>query len=170
MPPSPFRPWKTLLTASSPNSVTKSVQRRPANQETRDASPPMTVRLIVERFEDIWQQETPPDIGAFLEEGNSSSWDNDERRTLLICLMKVDLEYRWRRWRSSDGDATELCLEAYARRFPQLGADDSWPEELILAEYKNRWRWGDRPEVQHVLNRFPARAAGLLPETRTNSS
>ena len=44
----------------------------------------------VDRFESAWQGRTPPEIEAFLPAGRAA-------RPLLYELIKIDLEYRWRR-------------------------------------------------------------------------
>src|SRR5262249_11141978 len=51
-----------------------------------------------ERFEQAWQSGTVPGISDFLAIGASGGIDADvAQRTLIVELIKVDLEQRWRR-------------------------------------------------------------------------
>jgi WD40 repeat protein len=129
-------------------------------------TPSKDIRLLVERYEDAWEEETPPDIRVFaqraVQEGAITE-DAATLRTLVIELIRVDLEYRWREWTSKPGAASDLLLEAYARKLPLLGPSDAWPQELIVAEYKARKRWGDNPDLAATLSRFPSHREVLLP-------
>src|SRR5262245_23341488 len=84
------------------------------------AVPDRGAQQLLDDFERAWRNGSPPALEEFL----SSIPTNDTRRSLLEELIKVDLEYRWRR--AADGTATQAGphLEDYARRFPELGGLD----------------------------------------------
>jgi tRNA A-37 threonylcarbamoyl transferase component Bud32 len=127
---------------------------------------PMVVTLV-ERFEDAWQAGRPRDVGSFVRAATEAAdlqLDPETLRRLTIDLVRIDLEYRWRAWRSRQGGRLAWCLEEYAIRLPEIGTSDQWPEELIVAEYRNRRLWGDRPDLDEFLERFGSRASALLPK------
>jgi serine/threonine protein kinase len=72
---------------------------------------------------------------------------------LLVELICVDLEFRWR----SAGTVAPIALAGYVERFPELGALDRLPIELIGEEYRVRCLWGDRPSHEAFLAPFRAR-------------
>jgi serine/threonine protein kinase len=109
---------------------------------------------IVEQFEQAWQQGTPPQLDLFLPPETAPS----RRKDVLLELVAIDLEYRWRR-DAIGGIAWEL--EEYVRRFPELGPLSQLSAELIAEEYRVRQRWGDRPSAEVYLRRFPTQAAAL---------
>jgi len=130
------------------------------------SSPPRAVRLPVEQtadeildaFDVAWQSGQPPSIEAFLKGMVGSA-----RRRLLEELILIDLEYRWRLpVPAGDPLGANPRLDAYQHRFPDLGADDRLPAALIAEEYRVRHWWGDRPERQEYLTRFPHGGAALL--------
>ncbi len=53
-------------------------------------------------------------------------------------------------------------LEDYVRQFPELGNLEDLPLDLIAEEYRVRRRWGDKPEHEIYLARFPKREAEVL--------
>jgi serine/threonine protein kinase len=107
---------------------------------------------LLEEFETAWRQGSSPAIADFLPA------DADARRPMLEDLIKLDLEYRWRR---GPAEATPWRLEDYVARHPELGPVDRLPGELIGEEYLARHRWGDRPGQAEYLARFPKQAAVL---------
>src|SRR5262249_8615666 len=109
--------------------------------------------------------------------------ENSACRGLLEELIKIDLEYRWRRVGPGahhpssrprlvpeerlpppTGSALPLrpCLEDYARQFPELGPPECLSLVLIGAESRVRQRWGDRPSRVQYLKRFSKRGPKLL--------
>src|SRR5262249_20418471 len=60
---------------------------------------PEDLDKVVDRFELAWQGGTPPAIEEFLPAvpSGKNSADNPLRRELVQELVKIDLEYRWRR-------------------------------------------------------------------------
>ena len=80
----------------------------------------------LERFELAWQSDSLPEISEFLAAAPESL-----RGELLVELVKIDLEFRWRRFgRSAEASQLEsslparACLEDYTRQYPELGPAD----------------------------------------------
>jgi serine/threonine protein kinase len=135
-----------------------------ANMAT--SSPPRAVRLqaeqtaeqILDAFDVAWQTGQSPSIEAFLEGAAGPA-----RRRLLEELIPIDLEYRWRvPVPAGDPVGANPRLDVYLRRFPELGAVDHLPVALIAEEYRVRHWWGDRPDRQEFVTRFPHGGAALL--------
>ncbi|MGE3407237.1 MAG: protein kinase [Pirellulales bacterium] len=124
---------------------------------------------ILERFELAWQGGVVPRIDDFLPPpADETPAAAKTHRELLEELIKIDLEYRWRRGASdrstslmnqgaASGDTfpRRLSLEDYAARFPQLPSAEGLSLDLIVEEYRVRRRWGDRPPQSVFLDRFP---------------
>jgi serine/threonine protein kinase/WD40 repeat protein len=120
-------------------------------------------RKLLDQFEEAWQQGMELRIEDVLAQ-TPASGDNGTRRELLEELIKIDLEYRWRRKCTG---VKPLKLEDYVGRFPELGPLDRLPTPLIAQEYEARQSWGDRPDHAEYAARFPRQAAKLgqiLPE------
>lgn len=77
------------------------------------------------------------------------------RRTILIELIKVDLEYRC----NSDGPV--LRLEDYLAEHPELGEPDGVPGELIYEEYHARKASGESVDLHDYRLRFPDRVEAI---------
>jgi hypothetical protein len=117
---------------------------------------------LVDRFESAWQSGTPPEIEAFLPAGPADT------PSFLHELVKIDLEYRWRRpeqgapGRRRRGPYPDRPrLEFYVKRIPRLGSLQQLPVDLIAEEYRVRWCWGDRPGQEEYAARFPGYGALL---------
>jgi tRNA A-37 threonylcarbamoyl transferase component Bud32 len=110
--------------------------------------------LVLDRFEAAWQRGTPPVIAGFLPVSDAP------RRDLLLELVKIDLEYRWRR---DDGRAARNgpFLEAYIDQLPELGRLSRLDIDLIGEEYRVRQRWGDQPGHDEYARRFPRQGPRL---------
>ena len=52
-------------------------------------------------------------------------------------------------------------LEDYCRQYPALGPPDQLADELIVAEYQARHRWGDKPTHAEYRTRFLGKANDL---------
>src|SRR5690606_14167952 len=108
-------------------------------------------------------------------------FDAAQRRQILEELIKIDLEYRWRRRRRRKATERHLStlhektkaakrrslpfrphLEDYVRLFPELGGLADLPLDMILEEYRVRRRWGDKPEPEIYLARFAVRLLARL--------
>jgi tRNA A-37 threonylcarbamoyl transferase component Bud32 len=113
----------------------------------------------LERFERAWQR-GPCELADYLGEG--SNHDPSRRRRLLVELICVDLEFRWR---DADG-GTPVGLRDYVERFPELISIEHLPIELIGEEYRVRRRWGDRPSPATFMSRFRERRALIEDELR----
>jgi serine/threonine-protein kinase len=114
---------------------------------------------LLEEFESAWCDGTPPDLARFLLAGG----DGAARRQLLEDLVKLDLEYRWRKAPQTPEGPPHL--EDYLGRHPELGPPERLSADLIGEEYLARQRWGDRPGHAEYLRRFPRQAhelAGVL--------
>jgi len=115
---------------------------------------------LLEEFETAWCNGTPPNLAEFV----PANGDGSARRQLLEDLVKLDLEYRWRKGPQAHGwqPVGPPRLENYVG---QLGPLDRLSAELIGEEYLARHRWGDKPAHAEYLHRFPAQAhelAGVL--------
>jgi eukaryotic-like serine/threonine-protein kinase len=113
------------------------------------------------QFQQAWAQGSPCPIAQILDDPPGVS--SVDRARLLVELIAIDLEFRWRNARLHANSSERLLLEDYASRFPEMGASDRWPVELIGEEYRVRCRWGDRPSHEDVLSRFPARRDEIQP-------
>jgi hypothetical protein len=112
-------------------------------------------------FEQAWQRNGPVEIADFLERPLALA--SGERARLLVELICLDLEFRWRSCSRNPhlGPDERVTLEGYAARFPELGPLDQWPLELLGEEYRVRRQWGDRPTHEEFLSRFHARREGI---------
>jgi predicted Ser/Thr protein kinase len=55
-------------------------------------------------FESAWQAGAPPSLREFFERRSDvDARPTEKRRRLLVNLIKIDLEYRWRKWRPRRG-------------------------------------------------------------------
>ncbi|MCI0683141.1 MAG: serine/threonine protein kinase [Gemmataceae bacterium] len=126
---------------------------------------------VLERFEEAWQQGPAPALAAFLppvHAGSAPARDAACKR-LFHELVKIDLEYRWRRHAADaihERDLLPRCprLEDYVALFQGLGGLSDLPLDLIGEEYRVRQRWGDRPTHAEYAGRFPALATPLRDE------
>ena len=116
------------------------------------------------RFEDEWNSPHQPRIEDYLTQCHLAE---SERQDLLVELVKIDLECQWRRSRQAtlhqepEGNASTEAnildpplIEEYLARFPVL-ASDSLQVSLIEHEFGIRHAYGDNPETQEYLTRFP---------------
>ena len=136
------------------------------------------IDTVADRFEAAWRAGEQPRIEDYL--GQIPSIERaDTARPLLLELVMVDLEHRWRRASMQADDAlpgadettlgpptdTPLVeaplLGEYVRRFPVLGALDQLPDEVIAFEYRMRRLCGDRPSHDECSRRFGKPTAGL---------
>ncbi len=127
------------------------------------------------QFESAWRNGESPQIAEFLPDGKN-------QRDVLLELVAVDLEFRWRRaaGQTSDlryaetigpaapghGDITGQLpnmptLEDYIDRFTQLGPPARLPTDVVAHEYYVRSKWGDRPSSESYQTRFPVQYAAF---------
>ena len=107
------------------------------------------------RFEQAWRRSGPCAIADVLDGPYELS--APERRRLLVELICIDLEFRWRQNGREPTSQERVTLEGYIAKFPELAKLDALPLELIGEEYRVRRQWGDRPGHTEFLSRFLAR-------------
>ncbi len=104
----------------------------------------------IEAFERAWHADAAPNIEDFVPPASDPS-----RRQVLAELVKLDLDYRWRR-------GERLDVENYLSRFAELG--ESRAAVLDLIEFESRVRRDHGVEVSRaeLLRRFPYLGTELL--------
>lgn len=168
----------------SPQSADKSVPLEPdPRKPTVAASDTPHLERLVDAFEEAWQSGTPPSLAQFLSPAVvDTPSEGCPRRELLEELIKIDLEYRWRRVKerrdetrlppadrqnatntpaSADNLPETPRLEDYVACYPELGSLHELPVDLIGEEYRVRRLWGDAPGHAEYLVRFPEQEASL---------
>ena len=128
--------------------------------------------LDLHEFESAWQRNPHPHIERFLEASRTGRPDGRTCPEMLIELVLIDLEQRWKHRPPVEGDGAandpshgkapqppRPLLEDYLQRFPQLGLIGDLPSRLIREEYRIRHRWGDAPDIDEYRRRFGAAAA-----------
>lgn len=113
-------------------------------------------------FERAWRDGTEPEIAHFLPTDAEAAF----RCTLLVELICLDLEYRWRQHAGREESRLRVFLHEYVECFPELGTLDELPVELITEEYRVRIRWGDRPDHATFLSRFDRQRPAIAEELR----
>ena len=101
-------------------------------------------------FEETWQKGQPPEIADFLAGAKFVDQSSLLRRDLLIELICIDLEFRWKHQCAKDPPT----LDHYVRQFSELGLLDDLPVNLIGEEYRVRHLWGDAPTHDAFIARF----------------
>lgn len=105
------------------------------------------IQEIAALFEVAWSKVENKSQAANLEKYLPPA--NDPLRSRVLQeLIKVDLEFRWRR-----GQA--IGLEAYLKKFIDLGSSRTLSPLLIYEEYRVRQMFGDKPDIDTYQNRFP---------------
>jgi len=115
-------------------------------------------------FERGWQQNSPCEIRDYLDRPGRLT--SELQRPLLVELICIDLEFRWRNSCRGPLSLGPAVLDGYAARFPELGCLDELPLELIGQEYRVRRQWGDRPTHDEFLSRFPSRQEQIRAELK----
>ena len=113
-------------------------------------------------FETAWESGVPPAIDDHL-----TAVPNEERWDLLVELVKIDLERRWRDTNSQTAGGTlptRPQLEDYARVYHQLHPVEQLPVDLVAEEYRVRRLCGEHPQHEDYIRRF-----GLKRETWMSS-
>src|SRR5262249_31370340 len=130
-----------------------------------DGPLPESAERLIDEFDQAWRSGGPPSIAAFLARTDNSAAEAPGRRALLEELIKIDLEYRWRRHGHCDSStplASEcFLLDHYLARFSELGPREELSLDLIGWEYHARHYWGDRPAHGGYHERFGARGPAL---------
>ena len=112
-------------------------------------------------FERAWRRGGPGEIADYPD--RPPALRGMARSRLLVELICIDLEFRWRSGARDRASREPPRLESYAAKHPELGPFDRIPLELITQEYRVRWQWGDRPGHAEFLSRFPARREEIRP-------
>ncbi len=121
------------------------------------------------RFEEAWSGAEPPRLDDFLlPEGHA------EYGPLLRELIKIDMEYRWRRPSGTTKQphhdrepSSEPIVEDYMSRYAAAFGDRLVPIDLIAEEYRIRRRWGDNPTPSSYLDRFPNQTTAVSEVLKT---
>ncbi|HEV8001909.1 MAG TPA: serine/threonine-protein kinase [Planctomycetaceae bacterium] len=107
--------------------------------------------LILE-FERTWQRGDEPDIGDFLRRGDA----RQDRQRLLVELICIDLEFRWRATTLHAGRPA-WTLADYLAKFSEQQLRLESQRELVEEEYRARSRWGDKPSLTQFAQRYEER-------------
>lgn len=110
------------------------------------------LEAAIRRFEEAWQSGAIPEIHEFI----PKAADGIKQHELVIELVCVDLEFRWKRELNSQ-EQRHIPLEAYLKLFSQQMSVSDLPIEIIAEEYRVRCLWGNRPSHKTILERFPGR-------------
>ena len=111
---------------------------------------------LLHEFDVAWAEaDAPPALADFIAAAPSET--PVERSRLIDELIKIDLEYRWRRNHAADNAPWRLANYAV-----QLDLRDPFPScELIGEEYWVRQLWGDRPSHAEYLAHYPQHGESL---------
>ena len=138
---------------------------------------------LIDQFERRWQAGKPPGIGEFLDLPEIRNVPDSERRSFIVELIMVDLEFRWRDERVSLDNAlavkgtsdalprTRPMMEDYLRAHPELASEDGMLGKLLEEEFRVRQRHGDELSIEDYVSRFPHLEKWLrhkLPTLATN--
>ncbi|MFO0845854.1 MAG: serine/threonine-protein kinase [Gemmataceae bacterium] len=105
--------------------------------------------LHLERFEREWRSRPPADLDAHLPPRGSPG-----RREILLDLVHVDLEYRWKA-------GLGRRVEDYLDRYPELRPDPDAVVRLAAWEFELRRRTEPDLEPGEYARRFPDQAPEL---------
>jgi WD40 repeat protein/serine/threonine protein kinase len=120
------------------------------NRSTISQSPHERITIVLHEFERKWRSGQRP---ALLKHVPVPGQEG--RREGIIELVHLDLTYRLR-----SGDEVPL-VELYLSAFPAELSDPQTQVELIVTEYQECWRRGERIPRAAYRERFPSLAAAL---------
>ncbi|MBB3204718.1 serine/threonine protein kinase/tetratricopeptide (TPR) repeat protein [Rhodopirellula rubra] len=101
---------------------------------------------LLDQFESQWIDGTPPDIDSFL---NDNVDDVDLRERLLVELVRLDLEYRYR-----SSDHAIKTLREYLAEYPSITAT----ADMIEDEWRLCQRQGELPTLEQWREDYPPTA------------
>lgn len=115
-----------------------------ADQPRHDAD----LSVLLESFDAAWSSGQSPDLESFVAKS-----DRSERA--WAELMLSDLEWRWRQRDKQGGSRDQPLIEHYLQHStcPWNSLDDV-PRSIVLAEFRIRHQWGDKPPVDDYVIRF----------------
>jgi serine/threonine protein kinase len=102
-----------------------------------------TLENLSNRFQAAWREGHSVQMEVFLAQVSEPL-----RVPLLLRLIPIDLDNRWRR-------GEKIFLETYAARFPELGPANALPPELLWPEFRARDQADDKPHLENYRQRFP---------------
>ncbi len=117
-----------------------------SNRESRD-------------FEQAWRLDGPREISDFLD--RSARAREAERARLLVELICIDMEFRWRN--AVDGSRAGAAGDL-RRGIPSSARSTDAARRSSAQEYRVRSQWGDRPSHAEFLSRFRARREQIRAE------
>lgn len=132
------------------------------DQSTDDrSSSPRSEELesLFEEFESAWVKTPFPDLRSYLDDHSTQS-SSEFRTAILIELIQIDLERRWKTDAEVPADSlfpARPKIADYAAAFPEIGNVDDVPVELLAFEFRVRQLWGDSPEIREFVAQFPNR-------------
>ncbi len=121
-----------------------------AYDETLPSDDSSTLEQIVKQFEDAWQREERPVLGAYLQAADVRV----DHRALLVALVRIDLQHRLQ------SDVTAR-VESYLESYPEIASDDTALLDLIATEYELRRCREPSVAIAEYVQRFP-RLSGEL--------
>lgn len=108
------------------------------------------------RFEHAWREPPPPELNQFLnlpavaetwhEQPGNSEPQVSPRSRLMVELIKIDLEHRWKQ-------GLQFPTATYLSDYPELDTP-AISDELIRAEFEARGIAGRLPERAEIQDRF----------------
>jgi serine/threonine protein kinase len=116
--------------------------------------PPTDFRKL---SDDEWRefQERADKFAEAVARGGAVEWDEhltglsgNLRHAVLHEFIKIDLEAAWKGGRRA-------FIDDYLRRYPELGGPYDLPAHLVFEEYRVRQSFGDKPEPDSYMTRFP---------------
>jgi hypothetical protein len=121
------------------------------DQSTHQLSTQKRQRLaeLTANLVQAWQTATDVDLRRFLPDRDDPLYG-----LALRELVKADLQIRWQKKQGKP-------LESYVDRYPDLGALDQLPPDVLLEEYRARQACGQPPELNSYKERFPRQYAAF---------
>jgi len=108
-----------------------------------------TIEAWLVAFDTAWREDT------LAEWVTTRLPKNHPLRPLALAeMVAIDMEHHWQRGNRS-------TLEAYLKKYPELGDRATVSVDLILAEYQLRQQSGAPVDLQDFARRFPRQAAEL---------
>lgn len=135
-------------------------------QSTDDQSnspPSEELESLFDEFESAWVRTPFPDLRSYVDH-HSTQGSSDFRTTVLVELIQIDLERRWKTDAEAPVDGllpARPKITDYAAAFPEIGSIDGVPVELLAFEFRVRQLWGDSPEISEFVAQFPNRGDAL---------